>query len=69
MDPSAAKRPNCARANWRAASAAWWTPPKTSGAATVRTFGQVAEVITLGNNGAYGLHDGYDMGFHVAALC
>jgi hypothetical protein len=45
-----------------------WTDPYI-GVATVRTFGQVAEVITLGNNGAYGLHDGYDMGFHVAALC
>lgn len=39
------------------------------GVATLRTFGQVVEVIILGNNGAYGLTVHRDFGFHVAAFC
>jgi hypothetical protein len=46
-----------------------WTDPPDQGAATVRTFGQVAEVIILGNNGSYGLSIRRDFGFHVAAFC
>lgn len=41
----------------------------SEGVATLRTFGQVAEVIILGNNGAYGLTVHRDFGFHIAAFC
>lgn len=45
-----------------------WTPPQ-KGMTIVRTFGQVAEVRTLTDNGFSGGFQERDFGFHVAAFC
>jgi hypothetical protein len=45
-----------------------WTPPQ-KGMVTVRTFGQVAEVRTITDNGFSGGFQERDFGFHVAAFC
>jgi hypothetical protein len=45
-----------------------WTDPPYKGLATVRTFGQVAEIRTLATNGI-GDFQLRDFGFHAAAFC
>jgi hypothetical protein len=46
-----------------------WTDPPYKGFVSVRTFGQVAEIRTLTDNGFSGGFQERDMGFHVAAFC
>jgi hypothetical protein len=46
-----------------------WTDPPYKGFTSVRTFGQVAEVRTLTDNGFSGGFQERDLGFHAAAFC
>jgi hypothetical protein len=46
-----------------------WTDPPYKGFTSVRTFGAVAEVRTLTDNGFSGGFQERDLGFHAAAFC